>query len=255
MVVAGFFLRYSLITYNLPVTSRIDERIGLEILYRFESGSLNPEFFDWPTFYYYLTYFVTKPFIGNFQEIILYGRFLNILLGCFLIIVVFFLAKFSFRSEEVGLIAAFLAAFSSILIGNGSYMSTDILLTIFSLLALLFFILFSKEADYKYWFLGVLMTGFALTTKYTAVLVIATYLLLEIFFFRNPADLKDGSNNLLEKQFPLWWLSMGALAVGILGLAFYFFPRSILFCPGLINKEVLTLHLIPMNLDSSKALG
>jgi hypothetical protein len=137
ILILGFLLRWPLVTYNLPVASRVDERTSLRILHRFE---------------------------------------------------------------------------------NGSYIGTDILLTVLSLSALLFFTLFFRNTDYKYWFAGTLMTGLAISTKYTAVLVVATYLILEFLFFKNSAG---SNNNWLERRFSVHWLSAGVLIAGILCLAFY----------------------------------
>jgi len=251
IVVLGFLLRWPLVTYNLPVTSRVDERTGLGILYRFEQGSLNPEFFDWPTFYYYLTYSVTRPFIDDFQEIIWYGRVVNLLLGCFLIVVVFLLARSSLGADEIGLIAALLVASSPILIGNGSYIGTDILLTLLSLLALLFFTLFFKNLGRRYWFAGILVTGLAVSTKYTAALVVVTYLLCEFFFLRRSAGL---SNHWLERPFSPWWLSVGALVGGMLCLAFrFFFPLQ--FILSWVERQgSINFVLDPRELEFIKSL-
>lgn len=233
----GFFLRMLLVSYSLPVAAQVDERKGMRVLYRFNNGSLNPEYFSKPTFYYYLTYFLTRPLIKDFEDIVLYGRVINLLLGCFLIVGVFWFAKYVLNSEETGLVAAFFVASSPILIMNGSYIISDILLALTSLLSLLFFSAFFNRAQYRYWFAGVLMAGLAISSKYiSAVPVVLAYLIYE-FFFNNSNNSFENSNNFGERRFSLWWISGAVLAVAMICLVGYFFFPSYALIATLIQQQ------------------
>ncbi len=225
LIILGIVLRFPLVSYNLPVSSHVDERPGLWMLYRFYMGDLDPGNFSKPTFYYYLTYFASRPFVRDASDLLSYGRVVNLLLGCLLILVVFLLGKHVLHSSRIGLIASLLVASSPILIMNGGYIITDILLAVTSLLALLFFGLFFERKDYKYWFAGAMMGGLALSSKYvSAVPVLLTYLIYE-FFSKGSTDASHSVKHLLERPFSPLWLSGMALLAGLALLAVYsFFP-------------------------------
>jgi hypothetical protein len=76
-ILSGFFLRLPPVTFNLPVASHADERIGVARLEHFYNGSLDPGTFTKPTFYYYLTYFIARPFVRDALELVFYGRVVN----------------------------------------------------------------------------------------------------------------------------------------------------------------------------------
>lgn len=232
----GVIIRWPLVNYSLPIAAHVDERNSFRVLYRFNQGNLNPGFFDYPTFYYYLTFFVTKPFIRDFQDIVFSGRIVNLIIGGFLIVIVFLYAKFVFGSDLVGLIAMIFVATSPTLILSGSYIITDVLLALLILSTLLLLEFFFKTANYKYWFMGIIVIGLALSTKYTATMIIITYLIYE--FFVNPAhNVSLDNKNLLVKRFSPKWLSAIMLLGAILCLGLYFFFPSYDWFENLLRQQ------------------
>lgn len=232
----GFLIRWPLVSYSLPIAAHVDERNGFRVLYRFNQGNLNPGFFDYPTFYYYLTFFVTKPFIRDFQDIVFSGRVVNLIIGGFLIVTVFLYAKFVFGSDLVGLIAMIFVATSPTLILSGSYIITDVLLALLILSTLLLIGLFFKTVEYRYWFMGIIAIGLALSTKYTATMIIMTYLVYE-FFISPDGNLSLDNKNLLTKRFSPRWLSAIMLVGAILCLGLYFFLPSYDWFASLLRQQ------------------
>jgi hypothetical protein len=229
IMISGFIMRYPLVHYNLPVCANVDERTSLATLFNIEKANLNPKFFHYPTFYYYLNFFILKALrIKNF---LLYGRILNLLFGCILAISVFFLTKHFYRSNLSGLISAGFSIISPILIKNGSYIITDILLATLSMLALLFFAKYFEDQNYKYWLMAIIMTGLAMSTKYNAVIILISYAILE--FLREKKDFSNSAKfcgilKLLNIHFPPRLIAVFFVIVALIFFSLYlFFPADL----------------------------
>jgi MYXO-CTERM domain-containing protein len=219
VLAAAFTVRYPLVYYNVPVAAHVDERAGLVLLYRMEAGTFNPAFFNYPTFYYYLTFFLTRPFASTLVA----GRLLNLFFAGGLAVATYLLAAYLFRARAAGLAAAAFALFSPILIMNGSYIITDILMTLLVVLALLSFsVYFRRGADAdRYWLLGVICSGLALSTKYSAAVLVPAYLLAE-----GTARGKKGASR-LDRPLPHLALPLACLGAAALLLAVTFWlPQS-----------------------------
>jgi hypothetical protein len=232
IIVTSFALRYPLVKYNLPVCAGIDERIGLQALCNFENVSLNPNLPDYPIYpavYYYTTFFLMKIIgVNNTGDFLLYGRIINLLFGCALAVSVFFLSKQIFGSYTSSLIAAAFTMFSPIIIHDDSYIVVNTLMALLSMISLLFFDMFFKRNEYKYWFLGVLFTGLAISTKQNAFLIFVSYAIIEFIRSGNPDSSPTVSRqylSFLNKRFPSRIFPFLFLGLGLLALMFYiFFP-------------------------------
>ncbi len=254
----GFVVRYPLVLYNLPVSANVDERLSLAILYRFENVGLNPEWFHYPSFFYYLTFFWCD-FWGDINSALFYGRILNLLFGCGLAVSVFFLSQYLYKSKTASLIAAALTMFSPLLIESGSYIITDILLAILSVIALLLLMRFFETAQYKFWLMGAFVIGLAISTKYTALIIAITYVIIELINYKSLSEKSRRNWLLLNKGFThsqltgiFFILSLILFAIVIL------FPHellmSILQTSGDLNSTVDAKDIIFFNSLRKKVL-
>jgi len=229
ILAAGLVVRWSMVHYNLPVAANVDERRGLQVLYLFETKSLNPEFFNYPSLYYYLTYFLIRP-IAGMEEFLVYGRVVNLLFACGLGTATFLLSRRIFQSNGAGLLAAGFTVFSPIILYNGSYIITDILATTLSLMGIIFFTRFFQEGTSKHWVLGVVTTGLAVSTKYTAGILVAAYLIMEFLHPGQPIPAPaqtDRLGHFLNRRFatslpPTLLFLSGIVLIGF----FLFFPAA-----------------------------
>ena len=198
-VLIALLIRSKLLFFNLPVSGNVDERQGLRLLFLFQNNTLNPLFFRYPTLYYYATYFFIKIF-GDISSTLFLGRLLNLFIGVGTAFVIYHLSNNIFKSKQVGLLAALFTLSSPIIVDNSSYIITDPLLTLFSLLSLLYMLkYFQSSLQISFLFLMILFTGLAIATKYTAVLIIFVYLIVE--FYKNPGPIKNMNDNMIIKIF------------------------------------------------------
>ena len=213
---------YPLLMYNLPVCANVDERAGLGILQRFHGGSFDPNFFLYPTLYYYLTYCVTRLF--SFHDVLLYGRIMNLCVGLLVALATYFFCKMHFSSRLAGILAAALTLFSPIVNKSATYLDTDVLLALFSVLGLLFWQRFFHTDAPGDWALGTLFSGLAVASKYPAFLLIAAYFIVEVL---RPARARPdhGIGALLDARLPRTVLISGLIVLsGVVLCAGLFFP-------------------------------
>ncbi|TCK72001.1 ArnT family glycosyltransferase [Acidipila rosea] len=176
-IAASLLLWRSYLAFNLPVAANVDERTGLEILTRFHTSGLNPHFFLYPTFYYYFTYFATRPW--SFSDVLLHGRILNMaFVGVTGWIAYMFCVRF-FRSRLAGLIAAFAIVTSPLISFSGSYLCTDVFLAASTLASIYFLTGFFTDGNKRSWTTGMVLLGLAVGCKYTAFLLFVAYLAQE----------------------------------------------------------------------------
>ncbi len=198
-VLIALLIRSKLLFFNLPISGNVDERQGLRLLFLFQNNTLNPLFFRYPTLYYYATYFFIKIF-GDISSTLFLGRLLNLIIGVSIAFVIYHLSNNIFKSKQVGLLAALFTLSSPIIVDNSSYIITDPLLTLFSLLSLLYMLkYFQSSLPISFLFLMILFTGLAIATKYTAILIIFVYLIVE--FYKNPGPIKNMNDNMIIKIF------------------------------------------------------
>jgi Dolichyl-phosphate-mannose-protein mannosyltransferase len=159
--------------YNLPLAANVDERTALEIFHRFEAGSLNPHCFLYPTLYYYLTYFLLKPFPPDL--LIEWGRVLNLNFVGLTSFLGYSLCRRYFRSRAAGILSAFFIASSTTIVNSGSYICTDALLAAMTLATLLLLLRYFENPTRRNWAIAMIALGLALGCKYTAFLLFIAY--------------------------------------------------------------------------------
>ncbi len=217
ILVASFAIRFPLVYTNLPVTSHIDERPALMMFNTFAQGDLNPEWFHHPTLYYYLTYvplWMTQS-LNNSREALVAGRIVNLVLQSIFVVTVFFLGRFFFRSQPVGLLAAGLTAASPIILYNASYMVPDMLFALFAMLSLLFMENYARSRRDTFWLMGIVFAGLAVSTKYTALSLVVSYLVWQLWLLgrQAKAGVLQGDRPVRFLDRPLPWSIFSVLAL------------------------------------------
>ena len=233
IVLGGIAVRYYLVTYNLPVASNLDERAMLRIFYKFDhENTLNPEFFPYPTLYFYIKYFLLRPFVGV-EHFLYFGRLLNLMLSGVLTLSTFWLSKQVYQSTIPSLLAAAMTMFSPTIIYNASYVITDIQLALFCILSLLFLSRFFETKAYRPWLLGVLLMGLAFATKYSAASLLVAYFILEILHANSNINTERPENRIvkiLNTRIAARYISLFLCIAALIGLGFYlFYPYDFLY--------------------------
>ena len=114
-------------------------------------------------------------------------RIMQALFGALGTLFIFFLAKNLFNSNRAGLFASFLYTFESFIFVFSRIALVDIYLFNFILLASLFFVLFTKNQNYKYLVLTALFSGAAMSVKWTGAIVVVFLfsLSLLVIYYKN----------------------------------------------------------------------
>ncbi|MGB1251186.1 MAG: phospholipid carrier-dependent glycosyltransferase [Candidatus Promineifilaceae bacterium] len=177
VVIVAFVLRYPLVIYNAPVSAHPDERGTLGLLWRLRTESVNPHFFAYPTFYFYLSSFWVRNM--SMGQILPTARLLNLLLGCGLGLAAGGLAWQVTKSRVVLVLTTIFVLFSPELVYNASYLAVDALFVTLNVLALTLWLRFWASADNRIWIAAAIVSGLALGTKYNAVIVLIGMILIE----------------------------------------------------------------------------
>jgi len=237
----GVFVRRGPIDYNLPVASNVDERISLTLLQELGRGGLDPDYFHYPSFYYYINYFVLRPF-DDVGRILRQGRILNLVFGCGLALATYAMTRAFFASRVAGLIAAALAMFSPILVESGAYVITDVLMALLVTCALVCFGRYVERGSLRWWLAALVLSGAAISSKYSALVLIPFYLLLEYAYATRlrerigPAPPRAGSpglpaliGGLVRRELAPRTLALASAALAVVLLAVgLFFPEEFL---------------------------
>ncbi len=207
LVALGLGTRLIYLTYNLPVCANVDERTALGILLHLSPLDLNPHFFNYPTLYFYITWLISRPFVA-LADIIVVGRVLNICTALLLGLSTFVLARRLTSSLLTATVAGAFTLGSPIIIANGSYMSTDLLMTLLMVGSLLVATRERPLAGLSVYTATMIMLGLAIGTKYTAALLLGAVWLVDISAI--PAA--------KERRLPRWLPGSALLLAGCLGI-------------------------------------
>lgn len=247
IISAGFLILYPLVNYNFPVCANVDERQSLHMLHKLEVNSFNPDLFNWPGFYFYITYFFMKLFgveiAGNVSNTLQFCRILNLFNLCLLSIGVFILTLRFFKSRYAALIACFLTMFSPSLIYTSGYLCTDILMAVFIVFSMIFIQLFFEQKRTRYWIFAHIFMGFAISTKYTAVALVISYVIYFTFFLNDfESTLNTHNRSFFLKNFQNRFLFFSSGVASICFVIYFFYPLDLLqnfiSANGLINSRL-----------------
>ena len=195
----ALILRLPGLTWGLPnaehwYSYHPDERQIAQAVYNvLMSRDWNPQFFNYPSLFIYLTYFsysiqtllgMTTPAQGQspwpfLHDVMLCGRIVSALLGAFTVPAVYLMGR-QLASEKLALFAAFLMAVAPGHIQHSHFATVDVPATFFVTWALYFAAQSLKENQTKPIFISAFLCGLAAATKYNAGLVLLAPLLVSI---------------------------------------------------------------------------
>lgn len=227
IIILAAYLRFSGMNWGIPQEPYFrnhyqDEAFVLGLLFKMEPPNLNPHYFINPTLHYYTLLFslkiaslfnYLKPFslpiktnnlgqpedeliledYGNMYRV---GRFLSILEGILLVLLVFFIGR-NLYNEKVGIISALFTAILPTLIYQTHFLTVDAASVFWLILA--FYFLSTKIPSEKItlWFIGAgIFIGLAVGSKYTNILIFLP------FFYKVYLLNKNKKILLLKKIFP-----------------------------------------------------
>ena len=124
---------------------------------------------------------------NNMDKILFWGRLPAILMTTGLMIVIYIWTKKITNSRVTGILAMVLGMNVPIILAHGRLANTDAPLTFFYLLTFYFLWIFLEKPTFKYSILLGLSMGFALASKFSALIILPISILLiltKIFFFR-----------------------------------------------------------------------
>lgn len=181
ILILGFVLRVYGNNWGLPQLLHPDEPAIIDRAIRMaDTGDLNPHWFCYPSFLIYLNYFVFKiEYILNSLGLIetdrglfyLSGRYIGAILGSLTVLAVYFIGK-ALYNRCTGIIASIFLAIMPLAVNDSHYATTDVPLTFFITLCILFVSLIIKDANPRYYALAGIAAGLAISIKYTAGILI-----------------------------------------------------------------------------------
>ena len=217
LLVIAPILYFPYATHNLPVVSHVDERASLAVLQRFHDGSLDPKFFQYPSLYYYVTFFFTAVF--PFSKILFYGRLLNLSFVGLTAAITYRFCQRHLNARAIGVIAALCVATSVSLTNSAAYLCTDVLLTAATLGCLYYLVEFFHYHRRRDWILGMVTIGLATSCKYIAFLAYVAYFITEILYrIVNRSD-EVGHDPFLAAKVPrkvIVWTLIGTAAIALI---------------------------------------
>jgi 4-amino-4-deoxy-L-arabinose transferase-like glycosyltransferase len=198
----GFILLLALVVrlvgidWALPEVYHVDESTLVRAAYGMRFGSLNPGFFDWPSLYKYLLYFLFAAFIklrvpfqvyfgvetmrrllpfwwGAVAPFYLLARLLTMFFDLGSVMLVFVIGRKLF-SHRVGLLAALLMALNAAAVHGVHYDRLEVPATFFMLLSLWFAAAVMESDRWRDYLWAGLFAGLAASTKYNGALVVVS---------------------------------------------------------------------------------
>lgn len=182
-LLVGGALRFYGLDFGLPDAYHPDELRKAHSLHKMKlRHTLNPNFNLHPPLLLYLSWGVSKTvyYLGFFPESgivrnMFAGRIVSAVVGTASIYLVYLIGG-KLSSRFSGLIAAVLVAVSPLHVTNSRYMKEDALFLFFVLACALAILKCVEERKTKYLYLGGLLAGFALGSKYTGLVSIVIVL-------------------------------------------------------------------------------
>ncbi len=199
------------INFGLPYLYHPDEPRYVVIAQDiFKTGDLDPHFFNYPSLFFYLNAlaYVLYCFVGKVIGVLntpadiapptlvgpgvgqtlmpatfLLGRVLTVAFGTAAVIIVFIVGRKLTASSASGLLAALLMAISPINVSNSRYITPDMFLVFFTLLAFWGAVGVLQEARPGQYILAGIATGLTASTKYNGGLIVFSLILGHFLHF------------------------------------------------------------------------
>lgn len=200
LVLLGFALRTWGIAFGLPNTNcRPDESTLVHKALSIGGGELNPRFFNYPTFHFYLltalygAYYLAgsaaglfagtadflRSFLNDPSPLYLLGRYFTAALGAVSLIPVFFIGRL-LGGPRTGFVGAFFLCLAFLHVRDSHFLTTDIPATAHLLFGALFALLYAKSESIRDLVTASLFVGLSASTKYNAIVLGGPILLISI---------------------------------------------------------------------------
>lgn len=212
ILVVSFILRAYGNNFGLPQLFHPDEPQIIERAIRIaQTGDLNPHWFFYPSLLFYIDAIIIKfELILNWFGLMhadrstfyLSSRFLSAVCGSLTILAVYYIGKILYNGPT-GITAAVFLAIMPLAVIDSHYATTDIPMTFFSTLCILFAALMFKNNKLKYYTLAGVAAGLAISTKYTAgifLIAIFTGHFLSIKWNNGDYSIKTILNTIMSKN-------------------------------------------------------
>jgi hypothetical protein len=200
-------LRLTGLAFGLPYHYHWDEPTIMNRVIRMGGGDLNPHFFYYPTLLMYvllvlqgalyaagraLHYYPSADafavaYLTNSTASYVVGRALVASLGAASVFLTFIVGR-RFLSAPAGLIGALLLAVSPVHIGSSHFVTNDVPMAFFALLAYLFIWDVYKRGRGRDYLLSGAVVGLGTATKYLPVVLLVSIALAHAFRMRNQAE-------------------------------------------------------------------
>ncbi|MEM4346987.1 MAG: glycosyltransferase family 39 protein [Candidatus Altiarchaeota archaeon] len=128
---------------------------------------------------------------------LLISRAISVVMGALIVLFVYLIAREVYNKRSA-IISSILLAFTMSFVNFSHFATVDISTTFWIILSMLFIIKLIKKQDMGYYLLSGLFIGFAISTKYTAGLMILLFFISHLLFKE-----KISLNSLINKQFSL----------------------------------------------------
>jgi hypothetical protein len=232
VTIGSFIINEVGVKFGLPNHLHWDEPIIVNRAMRMGSGDLNPHYFDYPSLVMYAVlvaesglYAVGRllHWYGSAQGFAFYyltdstavfvvARSLIALAGAGATFLCYSVARRFFSSQAVGLLAAALLAVSPAFVGSAHFVTTDVPMAFFVLLAYRFIWDVYRQGSTRSFVLAGAAIGLGIATKYLPAILLLTVALAQFL----------GNHARTGRRLPsLRDLSLTALAVGCAALAFF----------------------------------
>ena len=205
------------------------------------SLNLNPHFFNYPAFTFYLQFIAqvihygighllgfypdVRTFLTNSSASIIIARLVTLLFDIGTIIVVYRLGK-QCSDRRVACVAAFLVAINPLHIKQSHLINVDIPLTCFSLLSLFFIYHIFTDSARKWYVLAGVAIGLAAASKYTGAFLLIT--LVVVHAMRR--------KSFRQCLYSLWSISL-LISIALSVIVFFIFNPYILLSIGEFQKD------------------
>lgn len=247
VVAVAAAVRLAGLQFGLPlVQARPDEQvIASKAVGFWATGDLNPHFFDYPSFYLYVTaalyglYFLWGLASGRFDSVAAFAaswpsdwvpfflipRVAGALSGTVTVLVVYAIARRLF-DRATALVAGLFMALAFLHVRDSHYGTTDVPMTLLLMLAMLFVVRAHQDGRTKDVVLSGVFGGLAMATKYNAVmLALPMAASAAIRMVDAPAGARSAA---LRAARPLLLVAVGALTFSVASPFVLLDPRQVL---------------------------
>jgi 4-amino-4-deoxy-L-arabinose transferase-like glycosyltransferase len=189
LIPAGLFVIFLAVTlpgiaWGAPVIWHPDEIVVRSIKALYGEWQFNEINFDYPSLPEYVMYYLGKLVLAlgfSDGEVLVSARVLSALLGGFLVIITYSLARKLGAKPLVATLAGFILAVNSELSHNARFAHNDLYISFFAALILLLAVQYKSSARRGWLYAAFLAVGLAASSKYNGITLILVPLMVYLF--------------------------------------------------------------------------